>query len=143
MRSREDQVQQQQAELNMQSQQMAVEAQQQKVMMEAQSKMQIKENEIALEIKKMEFEVAMKERLMAVEFEYNMQLKGIETDGIKDREKEKEKAKDERVNLQATRQSELIEQRQKGLPAKTFESSGNDTISDGSGAFDLESFMPR
>lgn len=143
MRSREDQVQQQQAELNMQSQQMAVEAQQQKVMMEAQSKMQIKENEIALEIKKMEFEVAMKERLMGIEFDYNMQLKGIETDGLKDREKEKEKAKDERVNLQATRQSELIEQRQKGLPAKTFESSGNDTISDGSGAFDLESFMPR
>lgn len=143
MRAREDQQQQMQAEINMQSQQMAVDAQQQKVMMEAQAKMQIKENEVALDIKKMEFEVAMKERLMGIEFEYNMQLKGIETDGLKEREQEKEKAKDKRVDLQATRQSELIEQRQKGLPAKSFESSGNDVISGGAGAFDLESFMPK
>lgn len=143
MRAREDQQQQMQAEINMQSQQMAVDAQQQKVMMESQAKMQIKENEVALEIKKMEFEVAMKERLMGIEFDYNMQLKGIETDGLKEREQEKEKAKDKRVDLQATRQSELIEQRQKGLPAKSFESSGNDIISGGAGAFDLESFMPK
>jgi len=143
MRAREDQVMQQQAENNMQSQQMAIEAQQQKVQMEAQAKMTIKENETALDIKKMEFEVEMKKQLMELEFNYNMELKGIEVNGIKEREQEKEKAKDKRVDIQATRQSDLIEQRQKGLPAKNFESSGNDTIGGGAGSFDLESFMPR
>jgi hypothetical protein len=143
LRAREDQQQQMQAQINMQSQQMAAQAKMEQAQMEAQSKISIKEAETNFEMQKMQFEVEKKKELMALEFQYNMELKGIETDGLMKRENEKEKAKDKRVDLQATRQSELIEQRQKGLPAKNFESSGNDIISGGGGAFDLETFMPK
>jgi hypothetical protein len=140
LRAREDQQQQMQAQINMQSQQMAAEMSLQKAQAEAQAKISVEEAKANFEQQKLMLEVQAKKELMAVEFEYNMQLKGIETDGIRQREKEKEDAKDNRVDKQATRQSELIEQRQKGLPAKSFESSGNDTIG---GGFDLEAFTPR
>jgi hypothetical protein len=67
-----------------------------------------------------------------------MQLKGIETEGLMKREKEKEKAKDKRVDLQAERQSELINQRKNNLPPVKFEST-----EDSLGDFDMESFEPR
>ena len=80
-----------------------------------------------------------KKELMALEFQYNMQLKGIEVDGQRDKEKQKEDRKDERTKIQASQQSEMIEQRKKDLPAKKFESKGMDNL----GGFDLEQFEPR
>ena len=88
---------------------------------------------------KMQQEVAHKKGLMALEFQYNMQLKGIEVDGVKNREKEKEDRKDERTKIQATQQSEMIEQRNSGKPPKNFESAGNDILG---GGFDLGAFDP-
>jgi hypothetical protein len=93
-----------------------------------------------IDAKKMQQEVELKKELMALEFEYNMQLKGIEVDGVKEREKQKEDRKDERTKIQATQQSEMIEQRKTGKAPKKFESSGNDIIS---GGFDLGDFGPR
>ena len=75
---------------------------------------------------------------MALEFEYQMQLKGIETNNLQTREQKKEDAKDERVKKQATAQSKLIEQRQNNLPSVDFEST-NDSLD----SFDLSSFDPR
>jgi hypothetical protein len=88
----------------------------------------------------MQQEVEMKKQLMALEFQYNMQLKGIEVDGVKQREKQKEDRKDERTKIQATQQSEMIEQRNSGKPPKNFESAGNDILG---GGFDLGAFEPR
>ena len=68
------------------------------------------------------------------------QLKGLEVDGIKQREKDKEDRKDERTKIQASQQSELIDQRKTGKPPKNFESAGNDIIG---GGFDLEAFEPK
>ncbi len=135
---REDQVAQMQANNNAMSQQAAADSAIQKVQAEAQVKSQVKQAEIQLEMQKLQMEVELKKQLMELEFQYNMQLKGIETDGLKKREADKEKAKDKRVDLQATRQSDLIEQRQKQLPAKNFESSEDDLS-----GFDLESFGPK
>ena len=84
-------------------------------------------------------EAELKKELMALEFQYNMQLRGIEVDGIKGREKQKEDRKDERTKIQATQQSELIDQRKNEKPPKNFESAGNDTI----GGFNLGAFGPR
>jgi len=75
---------------------------------------------------------------MDLEFQYNMQLKGIEVEGLMDRESKKEKAKDDRIDKQASRQSALITQRKNNLPTQNFEST-EDTL-DG---FDLESFGPK
>ena len=138
MQQREDQVSQAQANNNAMSQQAAAEAAIQKVQMEAQVKSQVKQAEIAAEMEKMKLEAELKRQLMDIEFQYNMQLKGIDAKSLQDRESQREKAKDKRVDLQATRQSELIEQRQKQLPAKSFESS-----EDSLDGFDLESFGPR
>ena len=45
----------------------------------------------------------------------------------------KEDRKDERTRIQATQQSELIEQRKTGKPPRNFESSGNDALGPGAG----------
>ena len=76
---------------------------------------------------------------MELEFNYNMRLKGIEVDGMKNREKEKEDRKDERTKIQATQQSEMIDQRNNQKPPKNFESAGNDILG---GGFDLGVFDP-
>jgi hypothetical protein len=88
----------------------------------------------------MQQEVQHKKELMGLEFEYNMQLKGIEVDGMKQREQEKEDRKDERTRIQASQQSELIDQRTTGKPPKRFESAGNDIMG---GGFDLGPFDPK
>jgi hypothetical protein len=59
---------------------------------------------------------------------------------MKSREKEKEDRKDERTKIQATQQSEMIEQRNSGKPPKNFESTGNDILG---GGFDLGAFDPK
>ena len=55
-------------------------------------------------------------------------------------ETEKEDRKDERTKIQATQQSELIEQRTNKSAPKNFESSGNDVMT---GGFNLGNFEPR
>ena len=56
------------------------------------------------------------------------------------KETRKEDRKDERTRMQASQQSELIDQRINKKPPKNFESAGNDILS---GNFDLGSFEPR
>jgi len=130
---------QQQAELNQQSSQAAAQADIQKNQAINASKAELMQMEAQMDAQKMMQEVQHKKELMALEFQYNMQLKGIEVDGMKEREKEKEDRKDERTKIQATQQSEMIEQRNSGKPPKNFESAGNDILG---GGFDLGSFDP-
>ena len=73
------------------------------------------------------------------EFQLNMQLKQAETQVINTKEEYKENRKDKRTKIQATQQSELINQRQTGKPPKDFESAGFDNL----GGFGLEQFDPR
>jgi len=103
-------------------------------------KIQLMQAEAELEGQKMQQEVEMKKQLMELEFNYNMKLKSIETEGLQQREKIKEDRKDERTKIQATQQSEMIEQRKSGKPPKKFESSGNDILG---GGFDLGAFDPK
>lgn len=130
---------QMQMQTNIQSQQAAAESKAQLLQLESQSKIQLREAEMNFAVQQMQAEAAIKAQLMEKEFEFNMQLKGIETDNLIKREEKKEEAKDKRVDLQATRQSELINQRKNNLPPLNFESSGNDTLGD----FDLEAFSPK
>ena len=130
---------QQQAQLNQQSAQVAAEADVQKNQALNAGKAELMQIEAQIEANKMMQEVEMKKQLMELEFQYNMQLKGVEVEGMKSREKEKEDRKDERTKIQATQQSEMIEQRNSGKPPKNFESAGNDILG---GGFDLGSFDP-
>ena len=129
-----------QTESNTQATQVAAQVEMQKNEVLNAGKAQLVQMEAQIEAQKMQQEVQYKKELMGLEFQYNMQLKGIETDGVKGREKEKEDRKDERTKIQATQQSELIDQRNSGKPPKNFESSGNDILD---GSFDLGAFNPR
>jgi len=131
---------QQQAQLNQQSAQVAAEADVQKNQALNAGKAELMQIEAQIEANKMMQEVEMKKQLMELEFQYNMQLKGIEVEGMKSREKEKEDRKDERTKIQATQQSEMIDQRNSGKPPKNFESSGNDILG---GGIDLGMFDPK
>jgi len=130
----------QQAQLNQQSAQMAAQAEVQKNQAVTESQAQLEQIKGQIESQRMMQEVQMKKELMGLEFQYNMQLKSMESSVKKQSEKEKEDRKDERTKIQATQQSEMIDQRNSGKPPKNFESAGNDILG---GGFDLGSFDPR
>jgi len=129
-----------QSQANQQATQAAAQADMQKNQAKATSDISIEEAKFNFETQKMQQEVKYKKELMQLEFEMNMQLKGVEVEGAKGKDKEKEDRKDERTKIQATQQSEMIDQRKNEKPPKNFESSGNDILG---GGFDLEGFGPR
>ena len=130
--------QQMQAQINMQSQEAAAQMAIQKIQLETESKIQLKQAENAMDLEKLKGEAMLKLQLMEREFQYNMQLNGMQTQLLKDREEMKEDRKDERVSKQNTQQSKLISQRKNNLPPMRFES--NEDTMDG---FDLSSFEPK
>ena len=128
-----------QAQANAQAQQVAAQAEVQKNQANASVQAQLEQVKANLDIEKMRIEAEAKKSLMDHEFQINMQLKKLEVDALKSREKEKEDRKDERTRIQASQQSELIDQRKAGKPPKKFESAGNDILG---GGFNLGSFEP-
>ena len=129
-----------QSQSNTQAAQASAQIEMQKDQALTQSKLQLEQAKSQFDSQKMQQEVMHKKELMELEFQYNIQLKNIEVDGMKNREKEKEDRKDKRTKIQATQQSEMIEQRNSGKPPKNFESAGNDILG---GGFDLGSFDPK
>ena len=139
---REERMQmQQQAMISQQqlkSQELAAQTAMQKIQLETQAKMQIKQAEVAFDIEFLKNEAILKKQLMAREFEYQMQLAGVNGQILKDREDMKETAKSKRISQQNSEQSKLINQRKNNLPPMKFES--NEDSLDG---FDLAEFEPR
>jgi len=129
-----------QSQANAQAQQVAAQSEIQKNQAITQNNAQLEQIKAELESNKMLQEVAHKKELMQLEFQMNMQLKNMEVQSMKSREAEKEDRKDERTKIQASQQSELIDQRKTGKPPKNFESAGNDILG---GGFDLGAFDPR
>tara|TARA_R100001082_G_scaffold95060_1_gene62178 strand:- start:262 stop:1554 length:1293 start_codon:yes stop_codon:yes gene_type:complete len=129
-----------QAEANAQTQQVAAQAEVQKNQAIVESKANLAQIEMQLELQKLQAEGALKKELMEQEFQYNMQLRSMDNETINNKEKQKEDRKDERTRIQASQQSELIDQRNNQKPPKNFESAGNDSIG---GGFDLGAFDPR
>ena len=141
---RDQQIQQEnikaQADANAQAQQVAAQAEIQKNQALTSQKAELEKIKAQIDSNKLNQEAQLKKELMQLEFQMNMQLKGLEVDGQKKSIKEKEDRKDARTKIQASQQSELINQRKNNLPPKVFESSGNDILS---GDFDLGSFEPK
>jgi|TARA_R100000027_G_scaffold57134_1_gene46641 hypothetical protein len=129
-----------QAQANMQTQQASAQMEIQKEQARMQSEAQLEQMKAQLDAQKQAQEVEYKKQLMQLEFQMNMQLKQLETETTKAKEKEKEDRKDERTRIQATQQSEMIEQRKSNKAPKNFESAGNDILG---GGFDLGAFDPR
>ena len=128
-----------QGEANAKASEAAALAEVQKGQALAETKMQLEKAKSDYEIQRMEQEALIKKQLMAEEFNYQMQLAQIQAQATTRKEQEIEDRKDERVKIQGTQQSELIDQRKNDLLPKNFESSGNDNLS----GFGLEQFGPR
>ena len=128
-----------QSESNARAAQASAEATMQKEQALAASKVQVNKAQLEFDIAKLEKEAAIKKELMEWEFNMNMALKEKEIQVIKDKDKYKEDRKDERTKIQATQQSDLIEQRKGNVGPKNFESAGFDSL----GGFGLEQFEPR
>ena len=128
-----------QAQANAKASEAAALAEVQKQQALAETKVQIEKAKSDFEINRMEQESLIKKELMAQEFQYNIQLAQARAQNETTREKEIEDRKDERVRIQGTQQSELIDQRKNDLLPKNFESAGFDNL-DG---FGLEQFEPR
>ena len=138
VQQQQQQQQEMQAQQAQQLQQQAAQAAMQQTQAELQAKIQIKQAEIAFEIEKQKNEADLKRQLMQVEFNMNMQLRGMDQSQLDEREKQRETAKADRISLGNTQQSKMIEQRKRNLPAQNFES--NEDSLDG---FDLSEFSPR
>lgn len=128
-----------QSQANAQSAQAGAAAEIQKQQGIAESKVQIAQAQSQFDIAKLEREAQIKKELMEFEFQLNMKLKEQDNQVINNKEKYKEDRKDERTKIQASQQSELIDQRKSGKPPKNFESAGFDNL----GGFGLEQFDPR
>ena len=128
-----------QAQANIQQQESSAQLEMQKQQQVASTAISIEEAKSRFELEKLNQEAQIKRQLMEQEFQYNMQLKGAETNQRSQGEKEKEDRKDNRTKIQATQQSEMIEQRKGSAGPKNFESSGNDVL----GGIDMSSFGPR
>jgi hypothetical protein len=128
-----------QAQANIQQSEAAAMNEVEKQQALAQTEIQIEQAKSQFEIQRMEQEALIKKQLMAEEFQYQLQLAQAQV--TKDREKEQfiEDRKDKRTKIQATQQSQMIEQRQNDLLPTDFESSGNDNL----GGFGLEQFTPQ
>ena len=131
---------QQQAQANAQAQQVAAQAEAQKNQVITQNQMQLEQTKSQLETEKMMKEAQLKKELMNHEFQLNMQIEQMKAQTAKQSEDNKENRKDERTKIQASQQSELIDQRNNEKPPKNFESSGNDIMG---GGFGMNAFEPR
>tara|TARA_R100000654_G_scaffold8990_5_gene20898 strand:- start:860 stop:2956 length:2097 start_codon:yes stop_codon:yes gene_type:complete len=128
-----------QAQANAEAAEKAAMAESQKQQILTEQKIQLEKSKSDFEVQKLEREAQIKQQLMELEFNYNMQLAQVSSQAKTKIDREKEDRKDQRTKIQATQQSELIDQRKNDLLPKNFESAGNDTL-DG---FGLEQFGPR
>ena len=98
---KDQQIQQQniqaQAQANVQQQQAAAQMEIQKQTAVSQSQGQLESLKAQLDSQRLVQEAEIKKQLMELEFNYNMQIKGIEVDNIKQKERQKEDRKDERT----------------------------------------------
>ena len=129
---KDQEMQQQNMQMQSQTNQQAAQAKSQSEMQANQAKIQgeieLEQTRAQLRIQQLQEEMKVKKELMQMEFDLSMKVKEMEAENTNSKETNKEDRKDERTKIQATQQSELIDQRNNGKAPKNFESAGNDNI---------------
>ena len=118
----------------------AAEAETQKAQAAHQLNIELEQVKGQMKSQQMQEEAEIKKELMQMEFDINMKLQKMNMEEVDMKDTMKEDRKDDRTKIQASQQSELIDQRLNKKPPKKFESSGNDIMS---GEFGLGSFGPK
>jgi hypothetical protein len=119
--------------------QAAAQAETQKAQAAHQLNIELEQTKGQIKSQQMQEEAKIKKELMQMEFEINMKLQQMNMEEVDMKDTRKEDRKDERTKMQASQQSELIDQRLNKKPPKSFESSGNDVM----GGIDLSGFGPK
>jgi hypothetical protein len=128
-RKKKQKLDQQQQQQNIQSQAQAnAEQSERSAMAEMQKQQALSETEMQLEqgksqmrISEMQAKLEIDKQMMATQFNYDMQLKQIEIGGMERKEKMIENRKDNRTKLQASQQSQMIQQRNQSSTPIDFE----------------------
>jgi len=115
-----------QSQANIEAQQAKADSEVQQTQLETQSQIQLEEAKAGFKIKLAQQEAQLKKEILEHEFRMNMELKKMENQGFDSKDEMKEDRKDERTRIQATQQSQLIEQRNKGGAPKNFEKTSDD-----------------
>ena len=111
-----------QAQANAEQTERAAQAEMQKQQALAQTEMQIEEAKNQIKQQQMQLDTQLQQQLMEVKFGYDQQLKQMDLQRMSEKEKAIEDRKDERTRIQATQQSQMINQRQNDSMPTNFES---------------------
>jgi hypothetical protein len=119
------QIQQQaQSQAEAAEKQALAETQKQQILTE--QKVQFEQAKVQFDVEKYRQEAEVKIMIMNQQHKFDLELKQMEVDGLKTKEKEIEDRKDERVRIEGTQQSQLIDQRQNDLLPTSFETSATE-----------------
>ena len=114
-----------QADANAQASERAAMAEVQKQQALAQTTLQIEQGKSQFELQRMQSETELKKQLIELQYGFDKELKSMEVQGMREKEAFIEDRKDERTKIQATQQSQLIQQRQDGTLPTNFEMPNN------------------
>jgi len=114
-----------QADANAEASERAAMAEVQKQQALAQTTLQIEQGKSQFELQRMQSETELKKQLIELQYGFDKELKSMEVQGMRDKEAFIEDRKDERTKIQATQQSQLIQQRQDGTMPTNFEMPNN------------------
>jgi len=113
-----------QAETQAKEQQAMFEVQKQQAISGANA--ELEKAKAQMEIQRMQVQAKLTEQEMATQFQYDIQLKQLEVQGMRDKEKAIEDRKDKRTKIEGTQQSEMIDQRNHDLLPIDFEKRNSD-----------------
>ena len=110
-----------QADANAQAAEKAAMAEVQKQQALAQTTLQIEQGKSQLELQKIQTEAEIKKQIIELQYSFDRELKAMEVQAMKEKEALIEDRKDKRIEMQATQQSQMIQQRQDGTMPTNFE----------------------
>jgi hypothetical protein len=119
-----------QADANSQNAEKAAMFEVQKQQALAQTQIQIEQAKSQFEMQRLQAEGEIKKQLLAEEFNYNMQLAQLKVQAETNKFSQLEDRKDERTKIQASQQSELIDQRKNDSLPKDFQANASNLMDD-------------
>ena len=110
-----------QADANAETAERAAMAEVQKQQAISQTALQLEQGKVQFDIQKIQTEGEIKKQLIELQYGFDKELKAMDVEAMKIKEAAIEDRKDERSKIQATQQSQLIQQRQDGTLPTNFE----------------------
>ena len=117
-----------QAQANAQTAEKAALAEMQKQQALAETEVQIEQAKSQFEINQMQQKAEIDKQLLELRYQYDIKLKQMDMQEVSNKEKQIENRKDERTRIQATQQSQLIDQRKNDLLPTDFETNEIDPM---------------